>query len=234
MNRSVARGTVLGAVVLLALTISGCTSSPASAVGTWGDSAAENTPYLSLGEGGELSGSDGCNRLAGSWTQDGSTVDFGQAASTRMACEGVDTWLSGIATGAIDGDSLTILDADGTKIGALKRSAATAEPEPEPAPATPVGTWGDDSEVPGTLDAGPHLTFNDDGSVTGADGCNGMSTSWMMSDSTVTFGAWASTDMACPNVDTWLSNAATATYTADTMTVMDQDGEAIGTLDAAK
>ena len=37
-------------------------------------------------EGGRASGSGGCNRFTGSYQEDGESVSFGQAASTRMAC----------------------------------------------------------------------------------------------------------------------------------------------------
>jgi copper homeostasis protein (lipoprotein) len=54
-----------------------------------GASAATSDPtreaHLVL-EGGRLSGSDGCNRIRGSYELDGNAVRFGQVAGTRMAC----------------------------------------------------------------------------------------------------------------------------------------------------
>ena len=38
-----------------------------------------------------------------------------------MLCEGVDTWLSALVTGEVDGDTLTILDIDGNEIGTLAK-----------------------------------------------------------------------------------------------------------------
>ncbi|HWL01581.1 MAG TPA: META domain-containing protein [Microbacteriaceae bacterium] len=101
-------------------TPSGPGGDASSAVGTWG-SDAQGEPNLSLTEDGKLSGTDGCNRLTGSWTQDGATVDFGQVASTMMFCEGVDTWLIDLSTGTVEGSTLHILDADGVEIGTLSR-----------------------------------------------------------------------------------------------------------------
>lgn len=105
----------LGAALLL----SGCSQPAAvSPEGTWG---ADGGPQLSLNDDGTLNGTDGCNRLAGGWSVDGAQVTFKNVASTRMACEGVDTWLSALATGEVDGDEMHIFAADGNEIGLLER-----------------------------------------------------------------------------------------------------------------
>ena len=67
--------------------------------------------YLELAEDGGLTGSDGCNQLTGSWEVDGTEVDFGDLAATMMACEDVDTWLSGAESATVDGDEMTVLGA---------------------------------------------------------------------------------------------------------------------------
>jgi heat shock protein HslJ len=94
----------------------------ASAIGTWGDTATRTEPSLVLAQDGTLTGTDGCNRLHGEWTEDGDTVTFDQVAATKMACEGVDTWLSGLASATIAGTEMTVLDASGTEIGTLTRA----------------------------------------------------------------------------------------------------------------
>lgn len=104
----------LSALLLLA----GCASSSGEPEGTWG---VDDGPNLTLADDGSLSGTDGCNRLMGSWTADGDTIDFGEVASTLMACEGVDTWLNGLATGTVNGDTITVLDGSGAEIGTLAR-----------------------------------------------------------------------------------------------------------------
>ncbi len=110
-----------GAVLALA---AGCSSSAASPVGTWGEDT-PGWPSLTFAEDGTVSGTDGCNRLAGSWTQDGDTVNFdGSLISTLMACEeDVDTWLLGISTATIAIDTLTALDAHGATLGTLEKTA---------------------------------------------------------------------------------------------------------------
>lgn len=121
-------GTLL---VAAAFTLVGCATNAGSggstaeisgAVGHWGDTATQTEPSLVLAEDGILSGTDGCNRLRGSWSADGETIVFQQVASTRIACPDVDTWLSGLATATIDDQTLTILDASGAEIGTLTRS----------------------------------------------------------------------------------------------------------------
>lgn len=106
------------ALVLLALT--GCSGGQADPVGTWGVEA-DGEPHLVLAEGGGLAGSDGCNRLTGSWEADGDRIEFGTIASTLMACEGVDAWLAEASTGTVSGDTLTVFDAGGSEIGTLER-----------------------------------------------------------------------------------------------------------------
>lgn len=111
----------IAAATGLVLGLLGCSSSP-SAEGNWG-SQDEGEPHLVLSSDGTLSGSDGCNRLVGSWEEADGTISFGDGvASTMMFCEGVDTWLSGVHTATVDGDTLRILGADGAEIGTLAKN----------------------------------------------------------------------------------------------------------------
>jgi heat shock protein HslJ len=92
--------------------------------GTWG-SEDEQKPNLVFADDGAVSGSDGCNRLVGSWTLEGDAVTFSQLATTLMACEGVDTWLSGATSAKLvagEDDELQIFDADDKEIGTLERA----------------------------------------------------------------------------------------------------------------
>lgn len=119
-KRKVATAILAGAATVLML--SACSGgAQTGAEGTWG-SDGDGEPQLVLAADGNLSGTDGCNRLMGSWeqTSDG-TVDFGQVALTMMFCEGVDTWLSNLRTGVVDGGTLRILDEAGDEIGTLQR-----------------------------------------------------------------------------------------------------------------
>lgn len=106
--------------VSLLVLLAGCGSSSPTPTGTWGSSG-DGEPQLVLESDGSLTGTDGCNRLTGSWSADGQTVTFGDVASTTKACEGVDTWLLDLATATIDGTDMTVLDKDDSEIGTLTR-----------------------------------------------------------------------------------------------------------------
>jgi copper homeostasis protein (lipoprotein) len=53
----------------------------------------QSEPHLVLRSGdGRVAGSDGCNRVMGSYTIDGTAIDFGEMATTMMACpDGMET-----------------------------------------------------------------------------------------------------------------------------------------------
>jgi heat shock protein HslJ len=101
--------------------------------GTWqvtgvnnGRQALESTELtaalsLTFGEDGTVSGSDGCNRLAGSYTVDGDALTVEVAGGTMMACEPDVTALAEQFRAALDaastfevtGDQLTLRDDEG-------------------------------------------------------------------------------------------------------------------------
>ncbi|WP_368499475.1 META domain-containing protein [Herbiconiux sp. A18JL235] len=91
------------------------------AAGTWrAETPAGVDVHLTLAADGSVSGSDGCNTLTGSWTEADGVVTFGGLASTKKACEGVDTWLSRANALSFDGSSATVVDAAGAQIGTLR------------------------------------------------------------------------------------------------------------------
>ena len=118
--KKIALAAAMGAAMLL----SGCASGTAGApdpVGTWGV-AEEGKPQLVLEEGGTLHGTDGCNRLVGTWSEADGKVVFGPLAGTRMFCEGVDTWLSDAKSAKVVSGSLEIFDVKDAAIGTLKHA----------------------------------------------------------------------------------------------------------------
>lgn len=107
------------------LALSGCSSQPepVSVAGTeWGDAAKTDTPSIAFAEDGKITGTDGCNRLMGSYTETAGEVVFSPLASTMMFCEGVETWLGGATKATVDGDTITFVNEEGAKIGDLKRA----------------------------------------------------------------------------------------------------------------
>jgi heat shock protein HslJ len=93
-----------------------------------------------------------------------------------------------------------------------------------PSGAKVVGMWGS------TSSGQPNLNIQNDGTFSGTDGCNRLSGQGQIDGDEITFGAIASTMMACEGVDEWLGKAATGNVSGDTMTVLDSGGSTIGTL----
>lgn len=89
--------------------------------GSWG-SHAPRQPWLDLDPDGTVMGNDGCNQLRGSWQNLGDTVEFSAMSSTRMYCEGVDTWLNHASTATVQGGALHLKDAKDQQIGTLSRT----------------------------------------------------------------------------------------------------------------
>ncbi|RZU66839.1 heat shock protein HslJ [Microterricola gilva] len=123
------RHRVAAAIAIAAATglaLSGCqvygVGAPAEPdpVGFWGTADTAGLPFLAFTEDGKVAGSDGCNQLTGAWEVEGSTIDFIDVASTLMACEGVDTWLSALDSATISGETMTIMDNADKEIGTLK------------------------------------------------------------------------------------------------------------------
>lgn len=76
-----------------------------------------------------------------------------------------------------------------------------------------------------------NLELIESGTVSGSDGCNQLNGTWKIDGSTIEFGDFAATMMACEDVDTWLSAASSATVSGDEMTVLNDKGKEIGTLE---
>ncbi|SJN12673.1 hypothetical protein FM113_15525 [Leucobacter sp. 7(1)] len=85
----------------------------------------------------------------------------------------------------------------------------------------------------------PSLTFTavadgTSGDYSGSDGCNVIGGSYTLENGTIDFGVMHSTMMFCEDVDTWLAQAHTGTVQGDTLSVRNESGDEIGTLERAK
>ncbi|WP_210250440.1 META domain-containing protein [Arthrobacter yangruifuii] len=96
----------------------------ADVTGVWGDTANTEAPSLEFDPDGRVSGTDGCNRLMGHWSIEGTRVTLQDMASTMMFCQGIDTWLAAGVAADLDGDTLRVYDRDGMEIGVLQRPRA--------------------------------------------------------------------------------------------------------------
>lgn len=104
----------------------GGTAPDADVTGAWGDTANPKAPSLEFDPGGRVSGTDGCNRLMGHWSIEGTRVTLQDMASTMMLCHDVDEWLSAGTAADVDGDTLRIYNQAGTEIGVLARPRSGA------------------------------------------------------------------------------------------------------------
>jgi len=102
---------------------SGSAPSKSDITGEWAEPDSKPPVDLEFLADGSVSGTDGCNQMNGTWKLDGSDIEFGPFSATMMACEDVDTWLSGAAKATVDGDTMTILDDKGKDIGTLEKQS---------------------------------------------------------------------------------------------------------------
>jgi heat shock protein HslJ len=193
---------------------------------------------LSL-EGGEASGTSGCNQYGGSYEVDGSTITFGPLRSTEMACEPALMDLESAYLGALAsvgeyelGPGRLELRGDGVPL----RFDAEAAPQPLALIGT---TWalealGGDGDAVSSPLAGTEVTLvlEDDGSAAGNGGCNAFNTMFETDEASISFGAVASTKMACEpdvmeqeaSVFGALEDAAAFEIVGDVLTLSDGDG----------
>ncbi|WP_189350134.1 META domain-containing protein [Zhihengliuella salsuginis] len=89
-------------------------------LGRWGmDDGA--SAWLRFDADGSLTGSDGCNRLSGSWSVDDGRVRTLGVVRTLMWCENLVEWIGDLDTLEVEGDVLVVFDADGGRVGTLTR-----------------------------------------------------------------------------------------------------------------
>lgn len=93
-------------------------------LGAWGIDERGQTSLEFVLEDFRVSGSDGCNRIFGSWEpNDDGSVELKQMASTMMFCQDVDTWMSGASTVNVIDGVLVVSNSEATVIGSLERRA---------------------------------------------------------------------------------------------------------------
>lgn len=120
MRQTTVKTALIATLIAATMTLAGCQAAP-DVTGSWGDASASSAPSLELSSNGDLTGTDGCNRLTGSYTADGTELTFTGVASTLMFCEGVDTWLSRLSKAKVSGNMMTVFDISGKEIGSLER-----------------------------------------------------------------------------------------------------------------
>ena len=193
-------------------------------------------------EAGQVSGSSGCNHYGGPYTLQGSSLSFGDLASTQMACpEPIMTiesrYLQMLAEvdryeATADGETLTLT---GPGVELAFRAEASAADLPLVGTTWRLTTIGG---AGGTVSSTLAVTkvdavFAEDGTVSGSDGCNRYSGPYTAgANGALTFGALMSTTMGCQRAVMDQAHAymtalaAIATYTIDgaTLKLFDANG----------
>jgi heat shock protein HslJ len=167
--------------------------------------------HLQFQAGSRVSGSDGCNRVAGSYQLEGDRVTFGQMIGTRMACPGTTdverTFHEALKSAArltVSGDRLELRDATGTRLAAF---AALAQPSGSSPSLALAGTsWqlvkfqgSDDTTLAPDDRAKYTIAFGAAGRLTARVDCNRGRGTWKSSGSSqIVFGPLALTRAMCP------------------------------------
>jgi heat shock protein HslJ len=91
----------------------------------------QREPNIFLSAENRITGSDGCNRMSGTYTLDGEKLTFGPMAGTRMACADVgeqaqtfNEALTKVASYTVHSDQLELRDASGLVIARFKSATA--------------------------------------------------------------------------------------------------------------
>jgi heat shock protein HslJ len=152
---------------------------------------------------GSFAGSTGCNRIAGTYTQDGASLTLASGPMTLRACEGpvaVQEAAIVAALPLVDSftaeSSLVLQDADGSALltyaPGLSSLAGTSWQ------ATGINN-GKEAVVSQEGTEKVTALFGDDGTLSGSGGCNSYTGTYTTSGTDqITIGALAATEMACP------------------------------------
>ncbi len=151
-----------------------------------------------FGTDGTVSGNAGCNTYSGSYTVDGVSIAFGPLISTRIACPEAQMVVETAYLAALGKAAAWSIGTDGklSISGPDGKVALVFDPAASLAGTSWMLTQQDGKPVPAgvTITAG----FGGDGSVSGSGGCNNYNGPYTVEGGSITFGALASTMMACP------------------------------------
>jgi heat shock protein HslJ len=192
---------------------------------------------LTFATDGSYAGSTGCNRIAGTYTQDGSSLTLASGPMTLRACEGPVAAQEAAIVAALPlvasftaGTSLVLLDADGNTL--LTYAPGMSSLAGTSWQATGINN-GKEAVVSEAGTEQVTATFGADGTISGSGGCNTYSGPYTTSGTDqITIGAVASTKMACPEPAMQIEQmyfaalGTVATYQIDgtTLTLRDADG----------
>ncbi len=194
-------------------------------------------PVLDFGTDGSVSGSTGCNRFAGTFTQDGAALRIELGPLTRAACtspalqDQEDRILAALPTVRgvdMEGGVITLVDADDKDL--LRYDPVSSDLAGTSWGVTGVNRNGgvETSALTEQLTA----VFGADGALSGNGGCNNFNGTYAVDGSSITITDVSSTMMGCEQdvLDleqaylAALERATTATVSGDTLELRDDSG----------
>ena len=165
--------------------------------------------HLQFQAGGRVSGSDGCNRITGTYQLTGDRVTFGQMAGTQMACvnpSGTEgpfrEALKNATRLTVAGDRLELFNAAGTRLAVFTAAQASGS---SPSPGLAGTSWqlvkfqgSDDTMLTPDDRAKYTIEFAAGGRLTARVDCNRGRGTWKSSGANqIAFGPLALTRAAC-------------------------------------
>lgn len=204
---------------------------PGSLVGTWTVEESFDTleqPYVAFVQDNSWSASDGCNRVQGTWDLgDNSDLVTTMGPQTLMGCDGaaLPSAVSLAATVAVDGDTLTLYDSDGSVSTELVRSTdSSVGPQ-----GLPIGYWTEERTP-----TSPFLSIQVDRTYSGSDDCGVVAGTWEPGEDSdsVTLAPDPAATATCDDAEGWLGQATLGRVRAGVMTLQSEDGTVLGELSA--
>lgn len=184
-----------------------------------------NLGTLAFAADGTFSGSTGCNRIVGSYKQEGSALTMEPGPMTKMACPADVTAQEDAILAALpkvasftSGTALVLTNADGGTL--LTYAPGTADLAGTSWTATGINN-GKDAVVAEAGTENVTLVFGTDGTVSGSTGCNNYNGSYTASAGTIEFGPLAQTMKACEDAVMQIEQQYTAALAASTSYVID-------------
>jgi heat shock protein HslJ len=198
---------------------------------------APSVPTLDFAQDGTFAGSTGCNRLSGTWTEDGESLTLEPGPMTQAACpstaateqeQRIVAALPEVAGFEQSATVLTLHDADRQDL--LSYESVTGDLAGTSWKITGVNTGS--ALVSSALTESLTIDFGTEGSVTGNGGCNNFKGTYELEGGTITFSEFASTMKGCDAEvmemeDKYLAALAAATTverSGDSLTLRDDAG----------
>jgi heat shock protein HslJ len=180
-----------------------------------------NVGTLNFAADGSFSGSTGCNRLVGQYTQNGSSLTMTPGPMTKMACPADVTAQENAILAALpkvasftSGTALVLTAADGATL--LTYSAGTATLAGTSWTATGINN-GKGAVVAQAGTDNVTIDFGTDGTVSGSSGCNTYNGNYTADAGTISFGPLAQTMKACEDAIMQIEQQYTAALAASTV-----------------